>query len=184
MKKLVKLATSLVLIGSMVLSMTGCAITDVKNKGNEIMDNVFALKASKVTKCFNEDDDDYDAQVEMFEDLSDDFENELEIGFEDVKANKTSININNDDATIEYVFPIEDEEYEFTLELTKDGDDWVIADNEEFMVSVWNLYFEVTMDAGSKSQKQLVEDLMDEVGVSKVGKLGQAFYDTGIEIYG
>ena len=98
MKKLVKIVGSVALIGSMLFSMAGCAITDVKNKGSEIMDYVFELKGSKITKYFNEDDDDYDDQVEFFEEVLDVLENDFEVGFEDVKASKTSINIKNDDA--------------------------------------------------------------------------------------
>ena len=60
MKKIVRLVGSSVLAGSMLLGMTGCALTDVKNAGTEIMSNSLNFKGSKVTKYFNEDDDDYE----------------------------------------------------------------------------------------------------------------------------
>lgn len=177
MKKLVKIAGSLAIIMSLAMSMTGCVLTDVKNKGSEIMGNVFDLKASKVVKSFNEDDDDCDEQGEAFEKMVEYLEDSFELGFEDVAPKAKSTKVNNNDATIIYTISIEDENYDFELALVKDGDDWVISDNEEFIVSVLTLYFDVIQDAGSKSQKNGVKDLMEMYNVKKTGKLAQKMYD-------
>ena len=181
MKKIVRLVGSSVLAGSMLLGMTGCALTDVKNAGTEIMSNSLNFKGSKVTKYFNEDDDDYDVQCELFEQYMDNMAEFLDMDYDEVVVKSYHIDIKNNDATIEYVYQIEGETFEYELNLTKDGDDWVIEDNEEFIVNYVNFVMEIYYEEGDKDDREFIEEVMDAYGVSKVSKIGQAYYDKTTE---
>lgn len=177
MKKFVKLFASVAVIGSMIFSMTGCVVTDAKNAATDIMDNVFNFKASKVEKYMDEDDKEFDEQCELLEDLFDGLQEELDVGFEDMHSTNFNVSVKNNDAKIVLTYPIEEGKYEIELNLVKDGEDWIIADNEEFIVSITNFIFEVVNEEGSKSQKKYIDAMLDELDISKVSKIGQALYD-------
>lgn len=181
MKKIVRLVGSSVLAGSMLLGMTGCALTDVKNAGTEIMSNSLNFKGSKVTKYFNEDDDDYDVQCELFEQYMDNMAEFLDMDYDEVVVKSYHIDVKNNDATIEYVYEIEDETFEYELNLTKDGDDWVIEDNEEFITSTWQLYFEIADEISGKSVRSELEDMKDYYGCDDYEELAEAFYDYSMD---
>ena len=93
MKKLVKIVGSLVLTASMMLSMTGCAITDVKNASDEIMKNTFDFKGKKVTKYFNEDDKNCDDDAELFEEYMNNFSEFIDADYDEIKISNRKINI-------------------------------------------------------------------------------------------
>lgn len=181
MKKFAKIFASVTLIASMAMSLAGCALTDAKNAGDEIMGLAFELKGSKVTKYFNEDDKKSDEQCASFEDIINDFEKQLELEFEDVTPKANKVAVKNDEATLDYKILIGDGEYEFTLNLEQDGDDWVIADNEEFSVQLYTLFFDIVDDEGSKSQKAFIKEARENVGVKNNEKLAQAIYDSYFE---
>lgn len=185
MKNLVKVLGSVILTASMLLSMTGCSMMkemrEARVVGDEIMEYAFDLKGSKLAKYFNEDDDLYDYQVEMIEATTEDFDT-ANIEFKDMKSNKTHIDYKNGVATIDYAFPIKGgDTYEFQLVLEKDGDDWVIEDNEEFIVNYVNFVMEIYYEEGDKDDREFIEEVMDAYGVSKVSKIGQAYYDKTTE---
>ena len=180
-KNIAKVTVSVALLGAMSLSMTGCDISDVGKTGKEIMGGVFDLDKD-VSDFLNEDDDDYDFQVEYFEDMLEVFEDSLDLKFDDIKANKTNINVKNKKATVNYSYPIEGEVFEFELNLVKDGDDWVIDDNEEFIVDVADLYFEIIDEVGSKSQKKAIKEFCEEADCD-LEDAGQALYDSEYKVY-
>lgn len=177
MKKFAKLFASVAVICSMILSMTGCAVTDAKNAATDIMDNVFNFKASKIEKYMDEDDHDFDDQCEVLENIFDGLQDELDVGFEDMHSTNFNVSIKNNDATVVLTYPIEDGKYDIELHLVKDGEDWIIGDNEEFIVAITNFIFGVVNEEGSKSQKKYIDMMMDELDISKVGKIGQTIYD-------
>lgn len=177
MKKAIKAIGALTLTMSLLFGMTGCAITDVKNKGEEIMENVFAFKGSKITKALNEDEDDYEMMSDFIEMFTEFFEEDVGIEIDETKITSTKLNVNNDDATIEYVIDVDDEEFEFELELTKEDDEWVIADGESFIKDLMTFYLEVGLENGSKDTKNEIKNQMDIYDVSKPDKLASELYN-------
>lgn len=178
MKKLIKMFGAVAIIASMAFSMAGCSITDVKDAGDTIMTAVFELEADDITDdYFNEDGKHSGEQKEIFEGIVKAFDKEFALEFEDVKPTAKSINIKNDDATVLYNIAIGDEVYEFELNLVKDDDEWVIADNKDFSVAVTELFLTILEDQGSKSQKAAVEAIKEETGISKTNKLATAIFE-------
>lgn len=176
MKKLVKVLGSIALIGSFILSLTGCAITDVKNTSDELMDSVFDMKSKKVCKFLNEDDD-YDMNEAIVDAFFDDCDT-MKFSFTNIKPSKTNIHIENKMATIDLVYPIKNGgDYDYQLVLEKDGDDWVVSDNEEFIVNTVNLFLEIYYDIGSDDQVEIIETIMENYDVNKPGKIGQKYYN-------
>lgn len=180
MKKSVKLIGSIMLIGSMLFSMAGCSLTDVKNTGDDILEMAFNGK-KKVTKYLNEDDDDYDIQCEFMEEILEAMDEELSLDYEDTEFKSNKITVKNKDATIVYKVSIEDYEQDLEFNLVKDGDDWVIADNGEFLVAFLDFVFEAAYEEGNKDDKYFLEDGMDFLGVRKIEKLASKTYDEYID---
>ena len=89
--------------------------------------------------------------------------------------------LKNKDATIVYKVSIEDYEQDLEFNLVKDGDDWVIADNEEFLVAFLDFVFEAAYEEGNKDDKYFLEDGMDFLGVRKIEKLASKTYDEYID---
>lgn len=179
MKKFVKVFGAAVLMATMLLNMTGCdfkTIKEVRTAGDEIMECAFDLDSKKLIKHMNEDDKDYDFQVLFYEDILDEMD-DMDAQLTNMHSKSTKIDINKDEATIHYLYPMKNgEEYEFTLELEKDGKDWIIADNEAFIEDYIGFNMEIHYD-GPKDDKQVVKDIMEDYDVNKPSKIGKATYE-------
>lgn len=188
MKNVLRIATSVVLIGSMLCGMAGCSSfgrgKKARERGDAIMAAYLDLRGDKVSRYFNEDDEDYDAQCKIIKFILVDLENGGTSFDENFKPNKVKLEMDGDEATIYYTYNIKDgDSYEFVLNLEEDGDDWVIADNEDFIVDAVDFIIGIEYAEGKKSTRKSIEEFMDRIGVSKVSKVGQAYYDFLISEY-
>lgn len=185
MKKHFKVATSLLLVFSMVMSLSSCVSTDVKTAGKEIMDNLFDGKTEKVLKAMDKKDDDFEAQTYAFELFFEDYDEDL-LDFlydDDVVFSKEKVSVKDDEGTISYVLEIAGEEYDFELNLVNSGKTWKIENNADFIVSVFDLIYTVGEEEGSKDFDAMANWYKSVTGASKVSKLGSATYDYLIDEY-
>lgn len=183
MKKLGKILTSLVIVLSMALSMTGCAIKEVKETGDEIMNMAFNQK-SKITKYLDEDDDDFDAQCIFIDELFDLMDDTLSLDYSDTEFKMNKVNVTKKSATIVYNVTIEDYDAEFEFDLVQDGDDWIIADNEQFIVALLDFVFQSAYEEGNKSDKEFIEDGLEYFDIKKPEKLADKTYYEYIREFG
>ena len=180
MKNKIKFVGTVVLLVAMLGGIAGCANAQIKETSEDIMKNALAFKGRKVTKYFNQEDKYCDDDAELFEEYMDNFVDYLEMDYDEVKVKDIDIEAKKKDATVDFVFEIEDEEFEFELNLTKDGDEWVIDDNEDFIISVWSLYFDISYETGSKSQREKIDTLMERYDADDTDELASEFYEYSV----
>lgn len=163
MKKTVKKIIFLFMSLLLIISMVSCGNDVVKEQGRNIVDYTMNGKSSKISKLFNKDDDDYDANCYLIEDLITEAEDYMECVFDsDYEYSKEKITTSNDEATIEYVLKIEDGEFEYTLDIVKDDDKWIIADNAQYIIRTYALYIEVALEVGDKSVKKEIKEMLED----------------------
>lgn len=193
MKNTVKTFGSIILTASMIIGMTGCSALKALGKSakaalkmtQDITEGIQKGKASKITDYLDEDDDDYDAQCEMIESFNDALDEELDFSMDDYdfEVKKLNSNSKNGEGTAEFVFEIDGEEYEFSFDYEVDGEDVYIADNEEFIVDYFTLFFDVMEDLDEDELNDFLEEGYQKMGVTKNSKLAQETYDSGIEFF-
>ncbi|MCQ2533244.1 MAG: sugar ABC transporter substrate-binding protein [Clostridia bacterium] len=180
MKRNLKVLVSVVLILSIVFSIAGCSSKDVagvKEEGRKIVDNLFECKYSKILKAFDKSSKNYDIERAVFDTFFIIWEEEISFMSDlDFEYKKEEVAIKDSKATINYLLEVEDEEYSFELNLNQDGSKWIIDDNKDFILNVFNLIFEISSEEGTKSCKTMIDLFMVRLDVSNVNKLAKPYY--------
>lgn len=177
MKKILKRSLLLMLVMMLVMCMTSCGNDEIKSAGEEIVNNTLAAKDKKIVKVFNEDDDDYDINVELVQSLFESFSDEVKVSKLKPEITKAKVDASKDAASIDYTIDINDEEYSYELALTKDGDNWIISDNYDYMINTIELYIEIILEEGDDSEAEDIEDMMDEMDFDDYFELAEYMYD-------
>lgn len=182
MKSRKRIFTMLVLM--LALCITSCAKDEAREAGDSIVEKTIEGKVKKIEKDLDKDDDDYDAQCNMVNSIyTISFNKDFVFEDLDYEIKKADVKISGDDAFISYELDIESEDYGYSLNLTKDDDKWVIADNREYLINTLALWFEVLLEEGDSLTKDNIEDWMDEGDYDDFYELAEDKYDEMIDRY-
>lgn len=177
MKKFFKTAGATVLMGAMLIGITGCKVGALE-PSEEIMQTILDADFKDLDEYLDEDDDLYDEQLDLLKEMEGEGLDWDDL-FEDAtfKYQTNSLKQKGDSTSLTFDIDLDGDDYEFEITLVEDDGEFYIKDNEKFLVSVMELYFDAMSDSGNSKQKSQVKSLMEYYDTKKPAKLAQMVYD-------